>query len=111
MIDDVIETLYREKYLDDKRYAESYIRCYAKSRSRELIVRELEYRGISGEWMQDLLDEVYEDEAIDKNEVIRSLIEKNYRNQDLTNEKVKRRVAAFLIRKGFSFSDINSYLT
>ena len=111
VIDDVIETLYKERYLDDRRYAESYIRSYSRSKSRGLIVRELEYKGIGGDWLDDVLDEVYEDEEIDKNEVIKALIEKNYRGQDLKDEKVKRRVAAFLMRKGFSFSDINSYLT
>ena len=111
IIDEVIDTLYRERYLDDKRYAESYIRSYSKSKSRTLIIKELEYKGIEGDWLYDILDEVYEDEGIDKEEVIRTLIEKNYRGQDLKDEKVKRRVAAFLMRKGFSFSDINSYLT
>ncbi len=111
VIDDVIETLYKERYLDDRRYAESYIRSYSRSKSRGLIVRELEYKGIGGDWLDDVLEEVYEDEEIDKNEVIKTLIEKNYRGQDLKDEKVKRRVAAFLMRKGFSFSDINSYLT
>ncbi len=111
MIEEVIETLYKERYLDDRRYAESYIRSYSRSKSRSLIVRELEYKGIGGDWLDDILEEVYEDEEIDKNEVIKTLIEKNYRGQDLKDEKVKRRVAAFLMRKGFSFSDINSYLT
>ena len=109
MIEEVIAALYEERFLDDKRYAESYIRYYSRTKSRELIVRELEFKGISGDWMNDLLDEVYTDEAIDRNEVIRELVEKKYRGQDLTDEKVKRRVAAFLIRKGFSFSDINSF--
>jgi Uncharacterized protein conserved in bacteria len=111
VINDVIDTLYKEKYLDDRRYAESYIRSYSKSKSRGLIVKELEYKGITGDWMQDLLEEVYSDESINKEDVIKNLIEKKYKGQDLKDEKVKRRVAAYLIRKGFSFSDINSYLT
>ncbi len=111
IINDVIEALYAERYLDDKRYAESYIRYYSRTKSRELIIRELEYKGVTGDWMNDLLNEVYTDESIERDEVIKNLIEKKYKGQDLSDEKVKRRVAAFLLRKGFSFSDINSYLT
>ncbi len=111
MIDSVIEALYRERYLDDKRFAESYIRSYARTKSRDLIIRELEYRDIGGDWLYDILEEVYEDESLNKEDVIKSLLDKKFRNQNLSDPKVKMRAANFLIRKGFNFGDINSYLT
>ena len=111
IIDSVIDALYKERYLDDKRFAESYIRSYARTKSRELIVRELEFKNIGGDWLYDILDEVYDDESLSKDDVIKSLLEKKFRNQDLSDPKVKMRAANFLIRKGFSFGDISSYLT
>ena len=111
MIEAVIDALYKERYLDDKRFAEAYIRSYARTKSRELIIRELEYRGVGGDWLYDILDEVYDDESLSKDDVIKSLLEKKFRNQDLSDPKTKMRAANFLIRKGFNFGDINSYLT
>lgn len=111
MIEAVIDALYKERYLDDKRFAEAYVRSYARTKSRELIIRELEYRGVGGDWLYDILDEVYDDESLSKDDIIKSLLEKKFRNQDLSDPKTKMRAANFLIRKGFNFGDINSYLT
>ena len=61
--------------------------------------------------LYDILDEVYDDESLSKDDVIKSLLEKKFRNQDLSDPKTKMRAANFLIRKGFNFGDINSYLT
>ena len=60
---------------------------------------------------EHILDEVYADNSLSDEEIIASLIERKFRGQDLSDEKVKRRVAQFLVRRGFTFDKINNYLT
>ena len=46
MIERVIEELYEMKYLDDRRYAEVYIRSYTPTKGRKLIESELLFKKI-----------------------------------------------------------------
>ena len=57
------------------------------------------------------MDEVYEDESMDENAAIEDLMRRKYSGQDLSDEKVRRRAVNFLLRHGFSFDQINNYLT
>ncbi len=110
-IDEAINILYEYKYLDDRRFAQSYIRTYMKSKSRSMLIKELSMRRIELPDINEIMDEVYEDESMDENAAIEDLMRRKYSGQDLSDEKVRRRAVNFLLRHGFSFDQINNYLT
>lgn len=110
-IDACIELMYDYNYLNDNRFIESYTRCYLNTKSRYLIERELESKGVNLSESRHIIDEVYAESSLSDEEIIASLIERKFRGQDLNDEKVKRRVVSFLIRHGFTFDAINNCLT
>jgi len=111
IVDDVIEVLYESRYLDDGRFVESYTRTYIRSKSRELIEREIEARGVEASQYKEIIDEVYTDEDVTEEAVIKGLLEKKYKGLDINDIKIKRRAISFLSRRGFTYDKINNYLT
>ncbi len=110
-IDDVIKMMYEYNYLNDERFVESYVRSYMLTKSRNMIIRELEDRGINVSEYTEVIDGVYNDECIDEEDAIEKLLEKRFRGQDLSDEKVRRRAVAYLQRHGFGYDKIKLYLT
>ena len=98
-------------YLNDGRFAESYTRSYMGSKSREAIIRELDHKCPGLDDICGIVDQVYQDYDCDEDEVIKNLIEKKFRGQDMSNERVRRRAMNLLLRHGFSFDKINKHLT
>lgn len=93
-------------YIDDKRYAAMYIQSQKAKKGKARIKMELMRKGISAELIAEVFSET-EDE-IDTREAIRSLIEKKCSYSEKMDEKEKRRLYGFLLRRGFSSSDILS---
>lgn len=93
-------------YIDDKRYAVMYIQSQKTKKGKVRIKMELMRKGISAELIAEVFSET-EDE-IDTREAIRSLIEKKCSYSEEMDEKEKRRLYGFLLRRGFSSSDILS---
>lgn len=111
MIDKVVEELYQNRYLDDRRYAEAYIRSYCRSKGRRLIEYELEYKKIDHEVIADAIDTVFRDENYDEDKIIADIIRKRYSSADLSDIKVKSRIISYFSRKGFDLDKVNNYLT
>ena len=97
----VIAMLYEYNYLNDERYAEVYSRKYCKQKSRRMIERELKQKGIDISSVEHILDETFEEQEIDEEEVVKKLIEKKYGNPDLSDEKTRMKVMSYLARRGF----------
>ena len=97
----VIAMLYEYNYLNDERYAEVYTRKYCKQKSRRMIERELKQKGIDISSVEHILDETFEEQEIDEEEVVKRLIEKKYGNPDLSDEKTRMKVMSYLARRGF----------
>ncbi|SCW38985.1 SOS response regulatory protein OraA/RecX, interacts with RecA [Eubacterium ruminantium] len=110
-IERVIESLYKSKFLDDKRYAEAFIRSYSSTKGRKLMETELLHKNISSDVINDAFDAFYEDEDYDEDEVIRSILDKKYKGADLSDIKTKTKVLSYFMRKGFSVDKVNNHLT
>ena len=76
-----------------------------------MIEMELEDRGIDVSRYGEVIDTVYLDENVDTETVVKELLRKKYGNDDLGDEKIKRRAAAYLQRHGFGYDVIKLYLT
>lgn len=111
VIDAVIQELYDCHFLDDRRYAEQFIRCYAHKKSKALILRELSLKEISVTGLEELADEVYEEEGLQEDAVIQDLLQNRFSGYDLKDEKIQRKIYSFMQRRGFSPNQIKNCLT
>lgn len=95
----VIERLYQYNYLDDEKFAKSFVESRS---SRAISVKKLKIdlfqKGISQSIIEKVLSE---NESFDENESIRKLIEKKrtYYNDD-------KKLIKYLMSKGFLYDDI-----
>ncbi len=97
-------------YINDANYAERYVECYRDRKSLGKIRQELLRRGIDRETVDDAIGEGRrQQEASGENPEqmqIRRLLEKRHFDPACTDRKEKDRHYAFLIRRGYSSSDI-----
>ena len=90
-------------YLDDRRYAEHYIEWKKQGKGKARLKMELVQKGVSREIIEEVLESTDFGET---REMIRQIILKKRKTDIPMNEKEKQRIYGFLMRKGFSSSDI-----
>ena len=90
-------------YLDDRRYAKHYIEWKKQGKGKARLKMELAQKGISREIIEEVLESTDFGET---REMIRQIILKKRKIDIPMNEKEKQRLYGFLMRKGFSSSDI-----
>lgn len=100
-------------YLDDARYAAGYLTYAAGKKSRRQAEAELLRKGISREIIQAFREKEEEERDAgesgpsDETGLIRALLEKRCREPERADEKEKRRLYAYLSRRGFGSADIS----
>lgn len=90
------------RYVDDRRYAENYIRGAAAGKSRRQMEAFLAGKGVDRELIRECLDQTEIDEA---GQILR-LLEKRGYCREMADEREQRRTMAYLSRKGFSYEAI-----
>lgn len=102
-IENAILYVKKYHYIDDRRYASNYIRCYQDRKSRLRMQQDLLRKGVSRALIEEVLEEEFQaDERIQ----IRSLLEKRGFDATECDEKERQRCYQFLMRRGFKSSDI-----
>ena len=105
LVDDAMDYVEGFHYIDDLKYAEDYIHCYASKRSRKQITQELMRKGVSKADIDSAWSSLEEaNETIDEvNQVLAILRKKNF---DISHADYKEKCKMFqyLYRKGY---DIN----
>ena len=101
-IEDAVQYVKGFHYLDDERFAETYIRFHENEKSRLRLRQDLIRKGVDRELCEQKLRELY---AGDEDAQIRYFLEKKQYSPDM-EEKEKRRIYAFLARKGFETAKI-----
>lgn len=108
IVDRVVASMLKYKYIDDEGYARMYTRdCInLKKWGPQRIKAELCKRGIS-----TLIAERAVSEAMpeDNSSIIASLIEKKIKNTPL-DLKEKQKIINFLLRRGFNYNDIKTVI-
>lgn len=107
IIDEAIVYMASFGYIDDIRYAKSYIGCSQSVKSRKQIEMALLRKGISKETINSAYEQCAQEEQLtDEEEIIKKLLEKkHYSSQDATYEESQKMIG-FLYRKGFSLDKI-----
>ena len=91
-------------YVDDLRYAESYVRCYSQSKSRRRLYQELVGKGVPRDLIEQALEEEYETE--DESAKIVCWLEKKHYSAEEADPKQRQRMYQFLLSKGFRSGDV-----
>lgn len=108
IIDETVEWLKSTRALDDRRYAETYIRSVRGRYSRQMLAQKLRQRGISKELTKELLSEDggYSEYLPDEEKQIASILKKkNYDTQEASPQE-REKIRQMLLRKGFSVEQI-----
>lgn len=105
-IDAAINKLAEYGYVDDLRYARSYMHDHSASKGRRRITVELANKGVP----KELLSSLYEEEEVDEVATIRSIIGRRYKDMDFKDERSLRRMYGYFERRGFRYDDIKKAL-
>ena len=101
VIDEAVEYVISYGYVDDLRYAKSYIRSNRTTRGRHEIEQKLRSKGIS----QDIISEAFENEGPgeeEEEELIRRYLIKKCRSINIIDEAARRKIFAYMYNKGFA---------
>lgn len=103
IVEECIEKLEEAHYLDDRRYARTYIRSHMRDRSRLRILHDLAERGIDGELVEEAFAEIAEETDPDEAQMvqIRRLLEKRGYDPARADFAMRQKTMGFLHRKGY----------
>ncbi|MCX7921808.1 MAG: recombination regulator RecX [Clostridia bacterium] len=101
----VVEELKAIGYINDELYAQKYIfdRSKLKPKAKKLIKLELVSKGIG----EDIADNVLGNWEVDEETVAESLVKRKFGKYNFNDEKIIRKVYAFLQHRGFDYEIIN----
>ena len=102
--DRVLKEFQDAGYLDDDAWLKAFLNSQKKKCGLHLILSKLRKKGFSSHTLQKI-SENWADEADDL-QAIGHLLNTRYRLKDLKDYKIRQRVFAALVRKGFSFENI-----
>jgi regulatory protein len=102
----VIEQIREFGYIDDKEFADSWVRSrrMLKSSSKRRLCQELQQKRIAS----DIIDEVLTNDEIEDSTTLDELIEKKSKQ---TRYQDDEKLIAYLARQGFNYSDIKEALS
>jgi regulatory protein len=113
-VDAAIERLRANGVLDDANFARQLTRSKALGAgfSRRRIQQELSKRGVAREISAEAIEEVFDDEGVDEDASIERVARKKLRMLTKVDEPTrKRRLYAFLARRGYDSEDIKRVMT
>lgn len=90
-------------YIDDERYAKTYIRYHQEKKSLQRLKMDLLSKGVDKTTIEYALDEEFE---ADERVMIARLLEKKRYNASHADVAIRRKTYQFLLRRGFKSSDI-----
>jgi len=111
IIDLVLEKLKRLDFVDDRRFAEMFVkdRIKLKPKGKRVLKQELGQKGISDKIIEEVLGENLDEGK--EIELAKRVFEKNIkRYSNLPPEQQKQKIIKYLLRKGFGWSVIEKFL-
>lgn len=103
LVENAIAYVKSYHYIDDERYARTYVRLNQERKSMARIRHDLAARGISRDIIEVALEEENETEP---EELIRRLMEKKQYDINQASLQDKQRMYRFLMSRGFSYHEI-----
>lgn len=107
IINHAIEYVASYGYVDDERYARSYIDSASRTKSRRQIENDLTRKGVDKQIISDSFAQIMQEQDEDaEEELIRKYLVKKHYDRDTATYEDNRKMIAFLYRKGFSLDKI-----
>lgn len=111
IVETVISFMKDMKYIDDRRYADNYIRSNRRQKSMNRIKQELFFHGVEKSIICDAVNSFEEEWDLlpeeQRNIIYKEFIRRKYDFQN-EDEKLKNKLIQSLMRKGFSYDEIQS---
>ena len=101
-VDDATEYVRSYHYIDDRRYAESFLRNKKDQKSMSEIRMTLSERGVS----RDILDDLLKEAEGSEKDTIKRLFLKKYGQKDLSDPSLYQKAFRYFSGKGFRYEDI-----
>lgn len=102
-IEDAVAYVKQYHYIDDLKYAKTYVRWQQKKKSRQRLRMDLMQKGVA----RELIERAFEEEFVsDEREKIKELLEKRHYDCSCTDRKEQQRMYQFLMRRGYQSGDI-----
>ena len=95
-------------YINDEAYVRNFIISKKSSKSRREIMMLLGQKGLRGESVDHIVEEMYAEES--ELSTIKEIMRKKRWNPSEMEEKEKQKMFGYLMRKGFSYEDIRKAL-
>lgn len=90
-------------YINDEAYARRYVETYMETKSRRRMEDDLRRKGVDRSCIEEAFCTVQEADGLQNEEaMIKELLRKKHFDAKQADLKEKRRIQAFLYRKGFS---------
>lgn len=102
-VEEAISYVSEYHYIDDLRYARNYIKYHQQKKSRQKLKLDLMQKGVRKDDIELALEENFDS---DERKQIRALLEKRRYDPQNCDEKEKRRMYQFLMRRGYKSSDV-----
>ena len=103
----VMEVLTRYDFVSDERFAERYVSGRSSRYGRSRILRELRQKGVSEDTAKEALDDLPQE---DEREAALRQARKLCARRDLSDPDERRKTAAALARRGFSWDIVSDVL-
>ena len=102
-IEEAVAYVKQYHYIDDLKYAKTYVRCQQQKKSRPRLRTDLIKKGVARELIEQALEEEF---ASDEREKIKELLEKRHYDCACTDRREQQRMYQFLMRRGYKNGDI-----
>ena len=110
-VDHAISRLLQQGLLDDAAFAQSFTRSkvIGAGQSRRRVQQDLARKGVARDVSDAAIDTVFEEEGVDQSAVVEEVARKKLRSLSKLEPQVRRRrLYAFLARRGYDSGDIRS---
>ena len=104
LIEDAIRYVKSYHYVDDARYADSYVHLHGGTKSRARLLMELQNKGVDRALAEQVLTSG--DDERDEQALIKKLLEKRHYDPGQASLQEKRRMYGYLMRRGFQSADV-----
>lgn len=106
-IEDAVSYVKKYHYLDDERYARTFVHFHQDKKSRLRLQMDLKKRGIANDIIEKSLEEEF---VSDEKEKIKELLYKKKFNGEKSDSAEFRRIYQFLMRRGFKSAEVLSVM-
>lgn len=95
-------------YINDEAYIRNFVESRKDKKSRKELYALLSQKGVKGESVDRILDEIYEEHSDRK--AIYEILRKKRWNPENADDKEKQKMYGYLVRKGFRYEDVRQVI-